>query len=150
MFEDIKESLNYFGKVGKHKYETFKAMRELDLPVLSSLGHDLNKLRPELFSSYRDFFMKGKNKDEFKVAAMYHKLTNPHHVFDTKTPEHKKLDFKLEAVADWYAASKRAKKDPAGFPTLRGWWLDNYTNLSKKLDEETVTAVNNRLFERLK
>lgn len=149
MFDDLKKNWDYLTNVLSHKYETYKAMRELGLPFVDSISHDNNKLHPVLFSSYRDYFFGGKkNPEDFRAAATLHKLTNPHHFYSTGRPDHNMLNHRLEAVADWYAATKRGSDDPDNFPEMKKWWEEGKMKFQETLDSETFNEVNNRLFEK--
>ena len=148
------DNWEYLKSLTRHKWEVYKAARELGLPTTTAIAHDWNKFDPILFTTYRDFFYgpKGINgtndplvHEKFLAAANLHRLTSPHHYFTTKIPADNKLNYKLEAVADWYSANKRRQGYKENAPTLREWWKDDQKNLAHRLDKQTIDEVNRRL-----
>jgi hypothetical protein len=148
------ENWDYFKSVTRHKYDTYKAMRELGLPFWQSVGHDMDKYNPLLFVPYRDFFygkggVQGTNdpivKERFYAAAQVHRLRNPHHYYSTRIPDQDLKNSKIEAIADWYAASKRRENYPENFPTFKQWWDQHKAGYRKKIGLPTYLEVDRRL-----
>lgn len=153
-FEDRENDWNYLNDVIKHKYYVYKGARELDVPFFQALGHDMDKLKPSMFVPYRDFFynkagVTGKNDPKiraaFKAAADKHRPNNPHHYFTTRIPEHNTLNNKLEAIADWYSADRRAEGYPENFPSFRDWWNQNKQFYYDRIGKDFATTVDVKL-----
>lgn len=123
--EDI-EQLKY---LLTHKYRIYKAGRQLGVPRLQLLKHDITKFLPREWVPYREHFFDDPNVEDirrFREAVILHKRT-PHH--QGTAP--------LEAVADWYAAGKK-KQIP-----FKQWVKENMKTFP--LTEETKEVIMGKL-----
>jgi len=104
----------------KHKYYVYRAGRELDVPRLQLLKHDLSKLTPSEWGPYRRYWFGQKTPEvvsDFRQATSQHKSRNPHH-----HPSPTDINTNLEAIADWYSAG-RAQGQYAQTP-FKNWVED--------------------------
>ena len=133
------ENLKY---ILKHKYHLYTGGREIDLPRLQLLAHDLSKFRPSEFIPYKHFFWgeqtPGVAKD-FKDAVRNHYSRNPHHkeYHSGKMP----LKNQLEMIADWYSAGRT--QGTHRFKSFRSWYKKNRDKLP--IDESVKSEIDSRL-----
>lgn len=113
----------YFKNLIGHKIDVYKTGREFSTPRLPLITHDLDKFFPKMFKRYAEWFNgpMGRTgtqdpglKQEWKIQVARHKERNMHH-----HPEN--FEQELEAVADWYAASKRAAGNPDEYMPVEDW-----------------------------
>lgn len=153
-FEYIDKNVDYMGNLLRHKYEVYNAARELDVPIVQALGHDMNKFDPLLFVTYRDFFF-GKNgirgtndplvKEKFTAAAKLHRLMSDHHGTVTNPKPGIDMSDRMEAVADWYGAAMRAQNYPSNRPSFNEWINIKRPWLRKTLGADTMLELDTRL-----
>lgn len=150
----IKDSVEYGADLAKHKYYVYKAGRQLDLPRLQLLKHDWNKLDPLIFTTYRDFFygpsgIKGTRDplmhQRFKAAAELHKVYSPHHVYSMDIDEFNRRKNKMEAVADWWSASKRKTGYSDSFPEFKEWWNKAKYSMRPRIGQNIYKIVDRKL-----
>lgn len=121
----IKENYDNLKYLAKHKYYIISPARQLGLPLGQILKHDLSKLTSAEWSPYVQHWFGKKTKEgekAYEAARAHHFANNPSH-FD-KGPR----KYKLEAVADWYAAGKAQAVDPSNFPDFKTWYMSNREN----------------------
>lgn len=146
VFKYIDKNVDYAGSVLRHKWEVYKGAKDLDVPFFQAAGHDINKFDPLLFTIYRDFFY-GDRKNpavqrKFRAAAHLHRVTNPHHLYATKIPsDFDDIDNSMEAIADWYAATKRSRYYPKNFPTMEDWIIKSKPWLIKKVGRKVYNEA---------
>jgi hypothetical protein len=114
--DNIKQHVGYAGYLLPHKYYVYKAAREMDVPILQALGHDLSKFYPDEWSAYSGWFNgpKGqygtKDPKEFahwRKGVAKHYARNEHHWRPKHlAPNEVPLDVKLESIADWYGVQR--------------------------------------------
>ena len=128
----------------KHKYHIYKGGREIDVPRMQLLKHDLSKLSPSEWGPYKRYWFGEKTpetKKEFRHAVeSSHYKKNPHH------PAHWKgkpmpMDYKLEMMADWYSAGR--SQGTHRFKSFKSWWKGNRSSLD--IDQATKAEVDKRL-----
>jgi len=136
-YSDLGDYFSYGKDVFRHKVDVYKAGRELDVPRLQLLKHDIDKLLPKSFKAYAKWFygqggVKGtkdpKLRKEWRAAVQKHYERNPHHA--AKIGKSKTINVELESLADWFSASARAGGYKKNFPAFREWVLprlDSFT-----------------------
>lgn len=138
----IKDSVGYAGNILRHKYNVFQTGREIGLPVMPSITHDLSKFTPSEFDEYRDYFKDGRHSkkeiDDFNNAVISHKLNNAHH--NPKT-----IADKMETISDWYSADLRANNYKKSFPDFKEWWLVRKDSISNSLGNSVVKRIDKSL-----
>ena len=149
---EFKSGLRYGKYLVKHKLNIISPMHQMGLGTGQALKHDLSKITPNEFRTYRDWFEgpKGitgeRDPETYKtwrnaVNTHYHRPANLHHyrvlgIDKTTVP----LKYKMEAVADWYSVGKTKGRINETFPE----W---YSRLKDKLPIEP--EVKNVIDERL-
>lgn len=136
------ENLKY---ILKHKYHLYTGGREIALPRLQLLAHDLSKLRPREFIPYKRFFF-GERTPEVKrkfleAVKKYHHAGNPHHPEYWGKDGSMPLKNKLEMVADWYSAGRSQKTHR--FKSFKTWFKKNRNKL--KIDDALKREIDDRL-----
>ena len=114
----------------RHKYNVYKAGRQLGVPRLQLLKHDITKFLPREWVPYRERFFDEPNAEDirrFKEAVTLHKRA-PHHHYEQEP---------LEAVADWYSSGKK-KEIP-----YKQWVKENMQTFP--LTEETKEIIMGKL-----
>jgi hypothetical protein len=125
-----------------HKKHLYTGGREIDLPRLQLLAHDISKLLPSEFIPYKRFFW-GERTPEvtkaFKAAVRKHYARSPHH----KEHHTGKMPLKdqLEMVVDWYSAGRTQRTHR--FKSFRSWYKKNRSQLP--ISNELRTAIDSRL-----
>jgi hypothetical protein len=128
---DLEDYWDYGKDLVKHKIDVYQAGRQLSVPRVKLLVHDLDKFLPKMFMRYAEWFygpqgQKGsknpKLKNEWGIKIREHYARSPHHAHKVGKP--KDVATELESLADWYSAKKRSSANVPGFPTFRTW-LDN-------------------------
>lgn len=124
----------------KHKWFVFRAGRELDVPVMRLLKHDLSKFGPhELVHYGRQFFGPKDKPEEFNKCWLHHQNHNDHHwEYWIRRTGHNRAtgtettilpmdpDAATEMVADWMGASRAYE---GKWPTPGDWpWLKENFN----------------------
>lgn len=133
--------------VSKHKYHVYKGGREIDLPRMQLIKHDMSKLSPAEWGPYKRFLF-GEKTDESKKEFMgavrsSHYKKNPHHREhwgDKGMPE----SYQMELAADWYSAGRT--QGAHRFKTFRSWWKSNKDKVP--IDAKTKSDIDARLKER--
>jgi len=118
-----------------HKYNVYKHGRELDVPRIPLLLHDMRKFSPKEWDEYREYWFDKPNKQDienFKRAVRHHKANNPHHHYQNAP-----LNVQLEAVADWYSAGPK-KQIP-----FNKWVKSNMNNF--QLSDKTKNLLTEKL-----
>ena len=139
---------NYFsyGKdLFKHKVDVYRAGRQLDVPRITLLKHDIDKLLPSSFVPYTKWFygskgIKGtkdpKVKKEWREAVQNHYIRNPHHA--NKVGGTKDVKTELESLADWFSASARSEGYKKDFPSFREWVLPRLDSFNISKDAKQI------------
>jgi hypothetical protein len=120
-FQNRLEDISMATDLAKHKYYVYKAGREMDVPRLQLLKHDLSKLKPSAWPHYREYYhgqRTPKVEKTFRIAADTHKAAEQHHKKPTGLSEDPNSE--LEAFADWWSRSKINSKKP-NFPAFMEW-----------------------------
>lgn len=133
------ENLKY---ILEHKKHLYTGGREINLPILRLLSHDLSKLRPSEFLPYKRFFWGERTPEvtqDFLQAVAQHKARNPHHpeYHGGKAPSKDQL----EMVADWYSAGRT--QGTHRYKSFRSWFNGNKDKLP--IDEELKRKIEERL-----
>ncbi|HNW88079.1 MAG TPA: DUF5662 family protein [Bacteroidales bacterium] len=114
---------DYFKNLVEHKVDVYKAGRDFSAPRLSLIAHDWDKFFPKMFKRYAEWFNgpMGRTgtrdpllRQEWGLQVEAHKERSAHH-----HPEN--FEQELEAVADWYSASKRSAGNPPDYPPVEDW-----------------------------
>jgi hypothetical protein len=148
--EDIKPHIDYASYLIPHKYFVGKAMRDENLPWGQTLAHDLSKFTPSEWPQYVEYFngptgIKGTHDPEtylkWRAAVQHHYDNNKHHWrANHLEPKDVPMQYKLEAVADWYGVG-RAKG--AYKTSFKDWYTEKETFLP--IDNATKEEVRKRL-----
>lgn len=151
---DYEALIRYIRATIKHKKYVYKFGRELKVPILRLLKHDLSKFGiSEVFGYSRHFYGDKKDPHNFSLAWIHHQNTNPHHWEYWIPRTNHTLDATMvpmepypmpetyvrEMLADWLGASMSYEgKAPTSFTN---WvWLKN--NLHKmKLHPQTKKTL---------
>lgn len=136
------ENLKY---ILRHKYHLYTGGREIDLPRIQLLTHDLSKFRPSEFVPYKRFFFGEKTpqtkKNFLEAVRKYHYKRNPHHPEHWDKGEDMPLKNKLEMIADWYSAGKT--QGTHKFKSFKSWFKKNRNSL--EIDEALKKEIEDRL-----
>ena len=131
----LSDYISYGKDVIQHKYDVYKAGRELDVPRWTLIKHDIDKFLPISYKRYAEWFygpegLKGTKNPELKkkwrAKVREHYKRSPHHA--TKVNKKKNVVTELESLADWYSAHKRAIGHPKRFIPFKPW-------IKKRLDK---------------
>lgn len=137
------ENLKY---IAQHKKHLYTGGREIDLPRVQLLAHDLSKLLPSEFLTYKRYWWGDRTpevEEEFNDAVKKHYGRNEHH------PEHWGQDAQdqmpderlLEMVVDWYSAGRT--QGTHGFKSFRSWYEENRDKL--KINDDLRREIDSRL-----
>lgn len=144
--DDRKEDWEYLKYLLKHKYHVFKDARELGVPFWQAASHDTDKLFPDKFRSYSEWFMGNEGRNGSRNPEVYkewRKDVEDHYKTDTShhwrklglKPEQVPLNNELEAMADWASFSKPMP--------LKRWYTQNRATLP--VEESTKLYVDEKL-----
>jgi hypothetical protein len=149
-FRELKDDWNYGKYVVEHKKHVYEAGRELGVPRLQLLKHDMSKFKPKQFVTYRDWFqgpkgVKGTNNKETyqafrnSVDDHYNSSWNAGHHWrkHNLAPYQVPLQDRLESLADWYSVGKTNK-----FPNsdnFKQWYYSRRIHLP--IDQQTKNEV---------
>lgn len=141
----VNESWENLKYILEHKYHLYTGGREMDLPRLQLLAHDMSKFRPREFIPYKKFFY-GKRTPEVtrkfnESVKKYHYTGNPHHPEHWDKGEDMPMKNKLEMVADWYSAGRT--QGTHKFKSFKSWFRGNRDKLN--IDEELKKRIEERL-----
>lgn len=148
--DDIKPHIDYAKYLIPHKWHVGTAMRDADLGWGQTLKHDLSKFTPSEWPQYVAYFngptgIKGTNDKEtyleWRKAVQHHYANNEHHWRALhKEPKEVPMEYRLEAVADWYGVNRAKGKTKASF---KNWYQDKETFLP--IDNATKEEMRKRL-----
>lgn len=139
--DNRKEDWEQLKYLTKHKYDVYKAGREMDAPRLQLLAHDHTKFYPSNWTPYREYWFgekgvksKSNNVDpevlkNFKEAVQRHYHAEKHH--SHKVGVEADSNTKKEMLADWYAVSKHTKPNTPDFKT----WVNSSPHTKKVYKE---------------
>lgn len=166
-YEDtIKPQIQYGKYLGKHKYYVYKSGRELGVPHMKLLKHDLSKMRPSEWKPYVSFWHGPKGVtgssstrtlqtryglsdpavyEKFQITRGKHFARNPHHFHKINKAQEQDFATKLEMIADWYSTNRTIHEQTSNkpFSTFREWYADKRINL--KVDPEVIVYIDNYL-----
>ena len=148
--DDIKPHLEYGSYLVPHKWYVGKAMRNEGLPWGQTLKHDLSKFGPSEWGPYVAYFngpkgLTGTHDREtylkWREAVQHHYDNNEHHWRANHIePKDVPMEFKLEAVADWYGVGRAKGNYKSSF---KDWYTEK--ELYLPIDNVTKEEVRRRL-----
>jgi len=151
---DLGDYWDYFKNVARHKKEVYEHGRKLDISPWTLLKHDIDKLSPERFMRYAEWYhgpegILGTKNPELKAAkkkqSMLHKLRSGHHSYlFNKQPSR---EHQLETITDWFSAMRRAKnyKDETSFEDYISNVIAN--DRKNRFSKDTKTYIKKKLRE---
>lgn len=133
---------DYLKYIVKHKANMIGPGRQLGVKWSTLLKHDLDKLQPNRFRQYSDWFYGSKGLKGSKDPALHkkwrdtvdtHYQQNLHHAHKIGTPQ--PLENQLEALSDWYSVNKTNKQTTLRFSD---WYQQNKSRLNITDDVKSV------------
>jgi hypothetical protein len=118
VFESDVNNLKY---LLKHKKHVYTAGRQIDVPRMQLLKHDLSKFTPVEWNSYKEKFhttdtvSPTEQKAFRKAVETHHYPKNKHHTKHWGGVDKMPYKYKIEALSDWYSVNKTLGKTDLSF-----------------------------------
>jgi len=109
--------------LAEHKYNVYKAGKQLDAPTWDIVKHDWSKFKPSIWVPYREKFFGGNEENDpmihkaFRNAVTEHARLERHHDYKYNNPTGEIMP-NAENLADWYAVSKSKNSN---IPNIKTW-----------------------------